>query len=362
MVSDAKVDLSSFAAHEGGLPPDHTPRSVRGLQVVLARVGLLSNNPAVLNMPAYLDPQLQKANPRIWSFLTSLYAAEDIPFESGMDGYIYVFDSKDAIPDISASPDRIVLSGDISGYEQELEANPSFKRWTLFGNAGVLSKFSYTLLERCHGMLSFHATSMYDEERNEMYVIVGSPGAGKTVMMLEGSLRRGYKIFATEMTHVHFTERGATFYKGSLYDNIRVSTLVDDYPEAREMLRIENMNPEKVGEAKVGVDFAPVQTRDDIIVNPRMNWLFPRIEAESSKAIFTDVKDSSTLVKMLYENASEMIVRPRIYYGRLALSLIDYPNSAANRLALCKKLVENTVTSQAKSIFAGAKKCMAGVN
>jgi hypothetical protein len=335
--------------------------SVRGLRVVLARIGILSNNPSILHMPAYLDPEVQDANPRIWSFLTSLYGAEDIPFGPGMDGYIYVFDSKEAIPDIFAAPDRVVLSGDISGYEEQLEANPSAKRWTLFGNGGILSKFSYTLLERCYGMLSFHATSMYDEARNEMYVIVGSPGAGKTVMMLEGSLRRGYRIFATEMTHVHFTDRGATFYKGSLYDNIRVATLVSDYPEARDVLKIENMNPENTGEAKIGVNFAPVQTRDDVIVNPRMNWLLPRIEAESTKAIFTKIEDRATLVRMLYENASEMIVRPRIYYGRLALSLIDYPRSAAHRLELCQKLVDGTATSQAKRIFAGAKNCMVGV-
>lgn len=335
--------------------------SVRGLRVVLAKIGLLSNNPDILRMPAYLDADIQESNPRIWSFLSSLYRAEDIPFGPGMDGYIYVFDSREALPEITASPDRVIVSGDISGYEQELEANPSFKRWTLFGNGGILSKVSYTLLESHYGMLSFHATSMYDEGRNEMYIIVGSPGAGKTVMMLEGCLRRGYRIFATEMTHVRFTDRGATFYKGSLYDNIRVATLVNDYPEAEKTLGIRNMNPEKAGEAKIGVSFMRVQTRDDVIVNPRLNWLFPRIEAESAKAIFNEVQDEATLVKMLYENASEMIVRPRIYYGRLALSLIDYPSSPLHRLQLCQRLVRETATSQALSIFAGAKSCMVGV-
>lgn len=340
---------------------NHESLSVRGLQVVLARVGLLSNNPGILHMPAYLDPDIQENDPRIWSFLTSLHRARDIPFGPDMDGYIYVFDSPDAIPDISVTSNGLLITGDISGYERELDANPPAKRWTLFGNGGILSKYSYTLMEQHHGLLSFHATSMYDEGRNEMYVIVGPPGAGKTVMMLEGCLRRGYRIFATEMTHVNFTGEGATFYKGSLYDNIRTQTLASDYPEAQEVLGIKNMSPEKAGEAKIGVNFAPVQTRDDVIVNPRLNWLFPRIEAESSKAIFTDVKDRSTLVRMLYENASEMIVRPRIYYGRLALSLIDYPRSAQNRKSLCEQLVDGTVTSQAKSIFAGAKTCMSGV-
>lgn len=335
--------------------------AVRGLQVVIARIGLLCNNPAILDMPAYLDTELQEANPRIWPFLSSLHKVEDVPFGPGMDGYIYVFDSKHAAPDISAQVDRVIVSGDISGYERELASNPSAKRWTLFGNGGILSKFSYTVLERCHGMLSFHATSMYDEARNEMYVIVGPPGAGKTVMMLEGCLRRGYRIFATEMTHVNFTEKGTVFYKGSLYDNIRVPTLVEDYPEAQEILGIKNMSPEKVGEAKIGVSFTRVQTRDDVIVNPRMNWLIPRIEAENSKAIFTDIKDEFTLARMLYENASENIVRPRIYYGRLAISLMDYPRSAEHRLSLCRRLVKEAPITQAKSIYAGAKTCMTGV-
>lgn len=335
--------------------------AVRGLRVVLAKIGILSNNPALLDMPAYLDPDLQEANPRIWSFLSSLYKAEDIPFGPGMDGYIYVFDSEDAVPDISVAPDRVMISGDISRYEREVETNPTVRRWTLFGNGGILSKFSYTLLEHCYEMLSFHATSMYDEARNEMYVIVGPPGAGKTVMMLEGCLRRGYRIFATEMTHVRFDEGGATFYKGSLYDNIRVKTLIEGYPEAQEILDIRHMAPEIQGEAKIGVSFARVQTRSDVIVNPRMNWLFPRIEAENSKAVFSDIKDEATLTRMLYENASEMIVRPRIYYGRLALSSIGYPHSDLHRMQLCQRLVRDTVTSQVKSIYAGPQNCMVGV-
>ena len=56
-----------------------------------------------------------------------------------------------------------------------------------------------------------------------------------------------------------------------------------------------------------------------------------------------------------------MIVRPRIYYGRMALSLIDYPNSAPHRMQLCRRLVRETVTTQARSIFAGARNCMVGV-
>ncbi len=329
--------------------------------MVVASIGLLSNNAALLDMPAYLDPVLQEANPRIWPLLSSVHRADEVPFGPSMDGYIYVLDSPQVGPDVSAAPDRLLLSGNISGYERELDANPPARRWTLFGNGGLLTKFSYTLLERCHGMLSFHATSMYDERRNEMYVIVGPPGAGKTVMMLEGCLRRGYRIFATEMTHVRFENGRAVFYKGSLYDNIRVRTVVHDYPEAQEVLGIRNMNPERTGEVKIGVSFTRVQTSADIIVDPRMNWLFPRIEAESSKAAFTEINDEATLVRMLYENASEMIVRPRIYYGRIALSLIDYPGSAANRLGLCRRLVRETATSQALSIFAGARTCMAGV-
>jgi hypothetical protein len=316
----------------------------RGLKVVQARVGLLSNNLSLLDQPAYLDAELQESNPRIWPFLCSLYRAEEIPFDQNMDGYIYILDSKEAKPEITATSDRIYLAGDISGYDQELEANPSLKRYTLFGNGGILAKFAYTLMERKHDLLSFHATSLYDEARNEMYVIVGPPGAGKTVIMLEGCLRRRYKVFATEMTHVQFTDKGLTLYKGSLYDNIRLETVSELFPEINDVLEIKNKQPEKAGEAKICVSFAPLQTRDDVIHNPRMNWLFPRIESESSKAIFTDIKSESALAKLLYENASENIVRPRIYYSRLALSLIDYPESAHHRLELCRRLVRDADT------------------
>ncbi|GEM_PF-2306044 len=340
----------------------NTSLHYRGLKVVQARIGLLSNNPSLLDMPAYLDADLQEATPRIWPFLNSLHRAEDIPFDQSMDGYIYVLDSKDALPEIVATSDRIVVAGDISGYERESDLNPSAKRWTLYGNGGILAKFAYTLMERRYDLLSFHATSMYDEGRNEMYIIVGPSGAGKTVMMLEGCLRRGYQIFATEMTHVSFTDKGLTLYKGSLYDNIRLETVSEIFPEIREVLGIKSTKPEKAGEAKICVSFAPVQTRDDVIYNPRINWLFPRIESESTKIIVADVKSESSLAKMLYENASENILRPRIYYNRLALSLIDYPNSAPHRMQLCQRLVREAVAPQAKSIFAGAKNSLQGIN
>lgn len=338
-----------------------TPLSLGGLQVVLAKIGLVSNNPALLYLPPYLDSGLQEKNPRIWPIVNSIHKVEKIPYSNDMDGFIHILDSKCITPEIFTSTNRVVVSGDISSYEKELENNPSYQRWTLYGNGGILTKLAYTLLEQRYGMLSFHATSLYDESRNEMYLIVGSSGAGKTVIMLEGCLHRGYRVFSTEMTHVNFTPEGVAFYKGSLYDNIRLDTVVDDYPEILEILGIPTVKPEKAGEAKVCVSFTRIQTHDDIIVNPRINYLFPRIEAESSKAEFKDIKDEMALVKMLYDNASENIVRPRIYYSRFALSLIDYPRSAPNRMELCRKLVREGVISQAKSIFAGAKHCMDGV-
>jgi|GEM_PF-5883614 len=117
---------------------------VRGLKVVLASIGLSSNNPALLNVLPYLDPIQMEEQARIWTIFTAIRAVEEVPFGPGMDGYIHIFDSTDALPEIMATPDRLMISGDISGYERDLDANPSAKRYSLFGNGGILTKFAYT--------------------------------------------------------------------------------------------------------------------------------------------------------------------------------------------------------------------------
>lgn len=328
--------------------------ATRTLGVVLARIGLTSNRRELLYPARYLDPEAQEASPVIWSFLSALKAARDEPEGAEPDAWIHLLDSPELAPATLVTPERLLLIGDFSAWEREV----ADRRYTLYGNAGILSKVAYATLERCYRVLSFHAVALYDEAAHELYVVVGSAGAGKTVTMFEGTLRRGLRVFATEMTHVALTDEGCVFYKGSLYDNVRVANL-RDFPEAAERLRIPPID-ERAKDPKVCLSFRPLEAGPDRLVNPTVSLLFPRIESERQTAITAEVRGEA-LLKALYENASEMILRPRVYYTRLGVGPIDYPGASQRRLELCQRLVTEGRIRQSVSIMAGPRDSMAGV-
>jgi hypothetical protein len=329
--------------------------AVRRLQVVLARIGLSSNNPALLRLPRYLDPAAQEERPVIWSFLSALHGATDLPAAVEVDAWVHLLDSPELPPAALVTPERVLLVGDFSTWEREV----ADRRYTLFGNAGFLSKLSYATLERCYGVLSFHAVAMYDEARHRVYVVIGSAGAGKTVTMFEGTLRRGLRVFATEMTHVGFSDEGCVFYKGSLYDNVRAANL-SDFPEAAERLAIPPIDPASK-DPKVCLSFRPLEAAPDRLVDPEIVLLFPRIESERTTTIAADLNDRDALLKAVYENASEMILRPRVYYNRLGIGPIEYPGASQRRLELCRRLISETKVIQARTILAGPRDSLAGV-
>ena len=339
-------------------PPAESPTTGlarRNVQVVRARIGLVSTSPGLLRMDQYFSEERQEREPRLWSFLSALRRADDLPAESPVDVEITIVDSPDVRPGLIWSPERATISGDFTSWEQTV----GDLRYSLFGNAGFLSKVSYTTLERVYGIVSFHAVSMYDPLEDELYVVVGSAGAGKTITMLEGCLRRGFKVFATEMSHVSVGPEGPTFYKGSLYDNVRVANL-KDFPEAYARLNAPT-DPQTGGDPKLCLSFARIQAEPDVLVNPRVSFLFPRIESERQTAISTAITKRIDLVRMLYENASEMILRPRIYYERLGVGPLAYPDMEAHRLRIVEALVDRSNVRQARSILAGPRDSLAGI-
>jgi hypothetical protein len=346
--------------------PDASSLTVRRLRIILARIGVTCTSRTMLEqrMSRYFDRAAQQAHPVLWSFLSSLPDAEDLSDGTGgsaaaadMDAWLHILDTDEVPPAAIVTPERAWFIGSFSSWEQTV----ADRRYTLFGNAGFLSKYTYATLERCHGVLSFHAVSMYDAQNHEIYVVVGSAGAGKTVTMLEGTLRRGLRVFSTEMTHVNFaaSEDGPVFYKGSLYDNVRMHNLAD-FPEAATRLTVPAA-PERADDPKVCLSFALLATSADRLVNPKVTFMFPRIEGERATPVVKELKEAE-LVKALYENASEMILRPRVYYdNRLAIGALDYPDAAQHRLEICWRLVREARVTRALSILAGPRDSMAGI-
>ena len=199
----------------------------RAIRIVHTRLGLVSNNGELLTRSEYFTDRVPQ------SLLTDYHRVDDVPWDgapTGVDAEIRIVDTPGLAPAIALEPDRVLAVGDWTA----LEAGNSDRRYSLFGNLGFVFRYAIHTLERYHDTWSFHASAMVDD-KGDLWLIPGGAGAGKTVFLLEG-LTRGWTIFSTEMTHVRLTDGGYEFYKGSLFDNIRLGTLLYDFPAVLERL------------------------------------------------------------------------------------------------------------------------------
>src|SRR5215813_2672453 len=246
----------------------------RGIRIVHARLGLVSNNRELLTRSEYFSDRVPQ------SLLTDYHRVDDVPWDgapSGVDAEIRIVDTPGLAPAIALEPDRVLAVGDWTA----LEAANSDRRYSLFGNLGFVFRYAIHALERYHDTWSFHASAMVDD-KGDLWLIPGGAGAGKTVFLLEG-LSRGWTIFSTEMTHLRLTpDGGYEFYKGSLFDNIRPGTLLYDFPAVIDRLGLTRPALESVGDpwgSKVALDLGHVQTAADVLVRPSLRIVNPKVES-----------------------------------------------------------------------------------
>jgi len=322
----------------------------RGLKLLDATFGLVSNNEWLLNNPEFFSEY------KMQCLLTNVYRLDDIPFGPNLDSYFYVYDTP-GVPPVMKVTDKAVFA---SGPWTELDARMADRRYSLFGNLGLFFKYSMATLER-HGIYSFHASAMYVPENNELIAVIGSAGAGKTVLILEG-LSRGYQVFTVEMLHFAFRDEGLVFFKGALMDNIRIGNLVYDFPKAAERLKAEIPKVDDVWGTKIALDFEPMAPKSDVIVNPKLTFLFPRIEAGRDPAIINDVTKKSKLKWMLFNNATEKIGGSNLFYEKVTCDTMDTPDLMAKREQAMDRLVSGEFeVLRAKTILAAAHNCMEGI-
>lgn len=326
---------------------------LQGLRVTEANIGIISNNRSLTYIDDYLDKDVHRKKPTAFHFLNSFHAVEKVPFNSKMDINLNLLDIPEREPNIYMNGKEIVLEGDISSWEQ----NPLDRRHTIYGNGGLLNKIVLLALEKEHNIFSWHATTLYNEEQNHMVICVGPAGTGKTIMLLHGCLREGYKVFSTELTHVKTDGNTIKLYKGSLYDTVRLGNLLEDFAEARELLDITIPDVDDIWETKLSVNFEALQTKEDIIVNPRISLLFPKIEIEKKNSVVQDIKSTKNLCFRLYFNASEKINTPRLLGGVLPYTSFDSLNLTKRRYEAMKEFVDKANIIESKSIFAGVKNC-----
>ncbi|MGQ9584542.1 MAG: hypothetical protein ACUVXG_03990 [Anaerolineae bacterium] len=324
----------------------------RGLHILGLRYGLASNNANLILNPEFYEPG------EIQSQITNYCDFDFIPYTGEMDAYLTFVDVPGRHPEVLVRERDVVALGDWG----RLDTEKHDRRYTLMGNMGLFFRFCLATQER-HGIYSLHASAVYRPDRDELMVIVGKSGAGKTVYLLEGILR-GWQIFSTEMTYFRLTPGGVVFYRGALLDNIRVGNFVYDYPQAAEILGLKLPDVEDPWEAKISVPMGRVTTESAELWNPRLTFLFPRIESGREGAVVTEVKRPLGLIKALFDSAAEKIGGTFLLYEEVPVPGLDTPELVNARLEAMRKLVEAPKWQivQAKNILAGSKSCMEGID
>ena len=320
----------------------------KGFNILGVQHGIASNVETLIHNPVYFTPG------EIYSQVTNWEKIKVSEYGLGMDSYCYINDARDLEFAIQERGKELYVQGDFS----TLEAETDDRRWALLGNIGLW--FRHVLkTQESKGIFSLHAAAIYNEDENELYIIVGKAGSGKTVFLLE-AISRGCQIFSTEMTYFKFSGVGVHFLRGALYDNIRVGSFVYDFPAAAEALNLELPEVDNPWEHKISVDLHGLKTTLPELDNPTLCFVFPRIEKGIEQVKVKDIKDSKELARRLFDSASEKIGSTFLLYDSFPIRGLDTTDLAAKRWQAVERLVAGGewAIKQAQSTLAGPRNCL----
>jgi hypothetical protein len=321
----------------------------RAVKIAQARIGIVSNNEKLITESRYFEGQVME------SLLTNIHSIQPIPYTSDLDAYFVALDDPSTPPSVKVMEKVLWATGDFSRYERECSDN----RYSLFGNLGLFFKYLLVTLERVHQVYSSHASSMFSPSRNTLLLVVGGPGAGKTVFLLKG-LEDDWQIFSTEMTHFTFTDQGYVFYMGSLYDNIRLGTLIYDFPEANKRLKVEIPDVPDIWGHKIAIDMRHIAGQPQY-VNPRVAIVDAKIESGRDLPVIKPITRKEKIVKLLFDNATEKFGSTVILYDRIPVESLDTQELMNKRLQAMARFVEKVDLTPVRSCLAGARNCMEGI-
>jgi len=314
-----------------------------GLQIVRATVGVEANHPSLLpRFPLTID---------VPSLLTDFRDVTRIPYSRDLDGQIRLENTRRGSVRFSMSGRRAVIQGPLL----RLERDASDIRYSLWGNQGFLYRFVLALLEERCGIFSFHACGLADEDGRHLYVIAGGAGSGKTVYLLSG-ISRGLKVFSTETVHFRFGRGGLTWFKGSLVDNIRVGTLLYDFPEFRPP-GISRLRTTSAWRKKIALDLSAHQSGPDTLRAPRVVLVFPRIEEGRRGFTAEFLSDKRKIVKAVFDNLSQKIAETTLLYDRVVVPGLDSEARGAARLGASRRLATDASLVRAVAVLSNPSEC-----
>lgn len=343
------------------VPNNKASLKTRGIRVAKAEIGLISNNLSLITAPEYFEgsphPSVIKGEGWLIHSQWANFQVHTADYQPppNLDGYFYILDYKNVEPTISISEDKVVAIGNWSA----LEENTADKRYTLLGNQGLLFRFILTILERKHGIYNLHASALYNEESDELLIALGERGSGKSALMLSALDKGLFKLFATEILHVGMNSEGITFYKGTTRNNVRVGHLLYDFPGIAAKIGVKFAELQDPWGTKVQVNLKYYEAKPDILINPKVTLVIPRIEEYNEKCQYHFIKSKHTIKRILMENICDKIGSLTLLYETIPVNLDD-PILIKKRLAFIGKLVDKEIIERAVSIFASPRNCFEG--
>lgn len=323
----------------------------RKVQIIEGVFQLHTNAPWLIHAEEYFGTQ------DVQSLLTNYYTVLEAPAESTPDAHVTILDLPDQPLQIEVTPRHLWLSGDFTALERAMLD----RRYSLFGNMGLFFRYSLAALQRFHGIVSMHASSFYHPERNELLIVGGGSGAGKSVYLFEG-LRRGYQVFTAEMTFFRIDGAGVHFYKGALHDNVWTGSIQGEFADViREKLGVQHLEQRQNFLAKAVIDLTPAATAQDVISNPKVLLLLSRLEQDRPTCTVTPITDVRTAACRVYEVASEKLQSGYVLYERYAAPNVDDAELQAQRFELCLQFVRGAWLRGVRKVVAGNRNCMEAV-
>lgn len=313
-----------------------------GIKILEATIGIEANREELLpHFPLKTE---------VKSLLTDFKDVENIPYSADLDGYISVEESVEE-PSFNFSGEKVRFRGSFLRLTQEA----SDLRFSLWGNQGFLYRYALYLLEKKHRIYNLHACALYHVERDQMYIVIGGAGSGKTVYLLSG-LAKGLKLYSTETVHFRIEKDGISWYMGSLVDNVRLGTLMYNFPQF--LPKIETQEAGDEWQKKIALDLSSYKTDFEELTTPRaVVILFPRIEEGRKGFLLNLIEDKRKAAKALFDNISQKLAENVILYDRLPVLGFNEKEMALTRLKYVNRLVHHRTIIKIASVLSNPNDC-----
>ncbi|NIM90102.1 MAG: hypothetical protein GTO17_04055 [Candidatus Aminicenantes bacterium] len=314
----------------------------KALKILEARVGIETNEKALL-------PQFPLKT-EVQSLLTDFNDVQEIPYSSDLDGYVSVKEEQTPEASVEFSAENLKLRGPFIEFTKE----DHDKRFSLWGNQGLLFRYLLFLLETRHQIFSIHGCALFKEEHNRLYVVVGSAGSGKTVYLLSG-LEKGLKLFSVELVHFRIYKGSLEWLQGALIDSVRIGTLRHHFPRFKPDIRL--LETKDQWQEKIALDLSAHKSKKEAILNPEIMMIFPRIEVGWPGFQRTSIEEKRKTVNFIFDNISQKIAETVILYDKILLTGFDNPKNAQTRFNTVNELTQHNTFITAASVISSPHEC-----